>query len=239
MKTVVVISTRGFGAFRYDLLAEPEKVRFIGIFSEPDVVNVTAAERNMYDEIHVVPCGRPEPSYAESSIVDINAARVLIGDLVRETGTADLTVHCYDEQNVLVAAQLRTHLGLRGHTYEEVLPYRDKCLMKEKLAASTGLRIPAFGRFDPAAYAADAAGYFEQISAEVGVPFVLKPIDAAAADGVYKIFSRDDFSALPWTLRRKYEYEEYIAGTMYSVNLVSKDERTIFGGVTEYLVNST
>ena len=37
MKTVVVIATRGFGVFRHDLLEEPEKVRFVGIFSEQDL----------------------------------------------------------------------------------------------------------------------------------------------------------------------------------------------------------
>jgi biotin carboxylase len=110
--------------------------------------------------------------------------------------------------------------------------------MKRKLAG-TGLRVPAFGLFQPSSFRADPVGYFRRIQAEVGLPFVLKPVDAASADGVYKIFSEDDFLALPADLGRNYEYEEHIFGTMYSVNLVSKDQRTVFGGVTEYLVNST
>jgi hypothetical protein len=238
MKTVVVISTRGFGAFRHDLLVEPENVRFFGIFSAPDVVNITATQRNFFSRIHTVPCGLPAPTIAESSMVDIDAARRIIAGLLRRSSPADLTLHCYDEQNVQVAAQLRTEFGLTGHSYSDVLPYRDKCLMKRKLAA-TGLRVPKFGRFDPAAYSADAAAYFDRICADVGSPFVLKPVDAAAADGVYKIFSWPDFAALPRCLRRRYEYEEYVEGTMFSVNLVSQREQAVFGGVTEYLVNST
>jgi biotin carboxylase len=238
MKTAVVISTRGFGAFRHDLLVEPESVQFFGIFSEPDAVNVTSAQADFFTQIHAVPCGLPDPTFAESSIVDINAARGIIAGLLRQASPADLTVHCYDEQNVQVAARLRTEFGLAGHSYSDVLPYRDKCLMKRKLA-TTGLRVPRFGHFDPAAYAADAATYFDRISAEVGLPFVIKPVDAAAADGVYKIFSRHDFASLPERLRRRYEYEEYIEGTMFSVNLVSHDQQAVFGGVTEYLVNST
>jgi biotin carboxylase len=238
MKTVVVISTRGFGAFRHDLLVEPESVRFFGIFSVLDAVNITTAQRNFFSRIHAVPCGLPDPTFAESSIVDINAARGIIAGLLRQASPADLTVHCYDEQNVQVAARLRTEFGLSGHSYSDVLPYRDKCLMKRKLA-TTGLRVPKFGGFDPAACAADTAAYFDRISADVGFPFVLKPVDAAAADGVYKIFSWQDFASLPTGLRRRYEYEEYIEGTMFSVNLVSQGQRAVFGGVTEYLVNST
>jgi biotin carboxylase len=238
MKTVVVISTRGFGAFRHDLLVEPENVQLFGIFSAPDAANITAAQREFFSRIHTVPCGVPDPTFAESSIVEINAARDIIAGLLRQTSPADLTVHCHDEQNVLVAAQLRTEFGLAGHSYSDVLPYRDKCLMKERLA-TTGLRVPRFGRFDPAAHAAGAAAYFGRIAADVGLPFVLKPVDAAAADGVYKIFSWQDFASLPGRLRRRYEYEEYIEGTMFSVNLVSQGQQAVFGGVTEYLVNST
>jgi biotin carboxylase len=139
---------------------------------------------------------------------------------------------------VSVAAGLRTEFGLPGHGYQQIRPYRDKCLMKGRLAAA-GLRVPRFSRFDADAYAADPAGYFQQIVADVGLPFVIKPVDSAAAEGVYKIFSADGFLALPRRLGRPYEYEEYVEGTMYSVNLMTKDRRTIFGGVTEYLVNST
>jgi len=238
MKTIVVISTRGFGAFRHDLLVEPESVRLIGIYSHQDEVNLTAAERRYFDQVHPVACGRPDPTYAESSMVDIDAARDVLRAVIRRFGAQDLTLCCYDEQNVSVAAALRTEFGLPGHTSEEVRPYRDKCLMKERLAG-TGLRVPRFGRFEAASYAADPAAYFDQIVADVGLPFVLKPVDAAAGDGVHKVFSAAGFLALPRRLPRRYEYEEYVEGTMYSVNLVTKDRRTIFGGVTEYLVNST
>jgi biotin carboxylase len=238
MKTVVVISTRGFGAFRHDLLVEPETVRFIGIYSHQDVVNLTGTERRYFDQIHSVPCGRPDPTYAESSMVEIEAARGILREVIRQFGVQDLILCCYDEQNVSVAAKLRTEFGLPGHTDEEIRPYRDKCLMKGRLAA-TGLRVPRFSRFDAASLAADATAYFDRIVADVGLPFVIKPIDSAASDGVYKIFSIAEFLALPRHLRRPCEYEEYVEGTMYSVNLVTKDQLTIFGGVTEYLVNST
>jgi biotin carboxylase len=240
MDTVVIISTRGFGAFRHDLLVEPEKVRFIGIYTRQDVRNVTDAERAFFDQIYSVPCARRDPTYAESSGIDIDAARDLLREIIRQFGTAGLTLCCYDEQNVSAAAALRTEFGLPGHTSADVLPYRDKCLMKSKLA-TTGLRVPTFNSLDAELFAADPGGCFERIVAEVGMPFVMKPMDSAAADGVYKIFSAADFDALARdrVLRRPYEYEEYIEGTMYSVNIMTRARQSIFAGVTEYLNNST
>lgn len=238
MKTIVVISTRGFGVFRHDLLVDPDGVQFIGIFSEEDARNVSPEERAYFHQIHVVPCGKPDASYTESSIVDEDAARAIVGDVIGQTGPDDLTLHCYDERNLLLTGAMREEFGLRGPTEADLLPYRDKCLMKDRLAG-TGIRVPVYGRFSPADFTADPAAYFERIRGEVGVPFVLKPTDAASADGVHKIYSLADFTALPRDLGRPYEYEEHITGTMFSVNLVSKDQRTVFGGVTEYLVNST
>ncbi|MCD9880643.1 rhodanese-like domain-containing protein [Streptomyces guryensis] len=237
MKTAVVISTRGFGVFRHDLLVDPSEVRLVGVFADRDVDNLTVAQHDWFDQIHVVPCGLSDPTPMLYSLVDPEAARKVIAGLLTDTGPADLTVHCYDEQNMTVAAELRTHFGLRGPGAADILPFRDKCLMKRRLLEAD-VRVPLFGLFDPERHAADATAYFKAIVAEVGLPFILKPTDAAASEGVLKITGYDEFDALPSDFGRAYEYEEFVEGTMYSVNIVSEAGRTVFGGVTEYLVNS-
>lgn len=225
MKTVIIISSRGFAVFRHDLLAAPREVRFIGIFADRDVANVTAP---YFDEIHVVPCGVADPTPMLYSLIDVQAAQTVVKEILTTADLEDVSLHCYDEQNVLAAAQLRDHFGIKGAKLADVLPYRDKVLMKSKLVEA-GIRVPRFGRYPKS---------FEEIVADVGLPFILKPLDAAAAEGVFCIASFDDFAALPADLGRAYEYEEFIEGTMYSVNIVTRDGRNVFGGVTEYLVNS-
>ena len=237
MHTSVIISTRGFGIFRFNLLKEPENIRFIGIFSELDVGGLPDHLRQRFHQIHVVPCGARVLSQLNSSLVDFDATRAVLSELQRETAPAELSIHSYDEQNVLVAAQLRSYFGITGPKYEDILAFRDKCVMKQKLVAKQ-VRVPKFGHYHVARFAADKAAYFRQIVSEVGLPFILKPLDSAGGDGVYKITSWADFETLPGDLGRGYEYEEFITGTMYSVNIISKDRKTIFGGVTEYLVNS-
>lgn len=239
MKTVVVISTRGgLGAWRPELHVDRAGILFAGIFTEPDLANVPERLRGFFDRIHPVPCGLANPVPTNWSIVDEEATAEIIAGLIDEAGADNVTLHCFDELNMLATARLRSRFGLPGPTYDELLPYRDKCLMKELVAAG-GLRVPAFGRFDPAAFKRSAPDYFHRICDEVGLPFVVKPTDAASATGVHKIFSLADFTALPADLGRPYEYEEHIEGTMYSVNIVTRDRQTIFAGVTEYLVNST
>ncbi|MFE5792293.1 acetyl-CoA carboxylase biotin carboxylase subunit family protein [Streptomyces sp. NPDC056503] len=237
MKTAVIISTRGFGVFRRDLLEDPAEVRLIGVFADRDIENLAAEQRDWFEQIHVVRCGLDDPTPMLYSLVDLAEARDVVGGLLDDTEPADLTVHCYDEQNMLVAAEIRTHFGIQGPHLDDILPFRDKCLMKD-LLVKAGVRVPKFGHYAAERFAADAEGYFGELVAEVGLPFILKPIDAAAAEGVYKVADLAEFLALEGDFGRAYEYEEFVEGTMYSVNIVSRDGKTVFGGVTEYLVNS-
>ncbi|MCZ7432154.1 rhodanese-like domain-containing protein [Streptomyces sp. WMMC1477] len=237
MKTAVIVSTRGFAAFRYDLLESPESVRFVGVFSDLDVVNLSEEQRGWFERIHVVPCGLPDPSAMLASLVDEDAARKAVEEELDGTSLDELTLHCYDEQNMIVAAAIRSHFGIRGPGLDDILPYRDKVLMKQRLL-DAGVRVPLFGVFSPQRHAEDRAGYFKEIVGEVGLPFILKPTDAAGSEGVLKIADSAEFERLPADFGRDYEYEEFVEGAMYSVNIVTEEGKTVFGGVTEYLVNS-
>lgn len=238
MKTIIVMSTRGFAAFRHDLLVDPANVRFVGLFSEHDEKNVTPALRAFIDEVHILPCGTADATVAQSSYVDPEQARKLISQVLADPASGQVTLHTFDERNMLLAAELREEFGLPGLRRDDVLPFRDKCLMKERLVAA-GIRVPRFGRYDPATAAADRAACFQRITGEVGLPFILKPVDGNSADGVYEIGSFEEYAAVPDDLGRPYEYEEFINGTIYSVNIVSRDRTSLTAGVTEYLVNSS
>ena len=127
MKTIIVISTRGFAAFRPDLLVDPAGVRFVGLFSEHDAKNVTGVLRDVFDEVHVLPCGKADASVAESSYVDPEHARGLIGRIVADAAAGEVTLHSFDERNLLLAAELRAELGLPGlrHDGRAAVPRQD------------------------------------------------------------------------------------------------------------------
>ncbi|QDQ25802.1 ATP-grasp domain-containing protein [Chitinimonas arctica] len=237
MKTAIIISTRGYGVFDFTLLKQPNSVRIIGIFAEPDASNLPYEQLPHFHRIHVVPCAVKNPSTLQSALVDFESAYDIIATTLETTALEDLTIHCHDEQNMLLAAKLRSSFGIGGPNYEAILPYRDKCMMKEKLQARD-IRVPRFGRFLPDRFRRGAAAYFDVIASEVGLPFILKPVDSVGAEGIHKIGSLRDFKNLPGELGRQYAYEEYIGGTIFSVNIVSRKGHTLFGGVSEHLVNA-
>src|SRR4029077_7035829 len=72
------------------------------------------------------------------------------------------------EVMVLTAARRRERFGVPGMTVDAVEGFRDKQLMKERVAAA-GLRVPRSARVRPAKEAHAAA-------ARLGYPLVLKPI---------------------------------------------------------------
>lgn len=237
MKTAIVLSLPCFVTFRFDLLKHPEQVRFIGIFTEQDAAKLPESHRTGFAEIHVVPNGVADPDPMLSPMVEYEATRAVVKKVIEGLELRDVFLLSYYEWNLLTAAKIRDELGIAGPSYDQILPYRDKLLMKERLVAAN-VRVPKFGHYHPARYVEDARGYFERIKAEVGLPFILKPVDSAGADGVWKITSLAEFLALPPAFGRGYEYEEFITGTMYSVNLVTDHGKTVFGGVTEYQVNT-
>lgn len=237
MKTAIVLSLPCFITFRFDLLKHPEQVRFIGIFTEQEVGNLPETHRARFEQIHVVPNGVVDPEPMLVPFLDFEATRAVVKQVVEGLDLRDVFLLSYYELNLLTAGRIRDELGIKGPSYEQILPYRDKCLMKERLVAK-GVRVPKFGKYQSQRFAEGARAYFDELEAEVGLPFILKPIDSGGAEGVWKITSREEFLALPADFGRDYEYEEFITGTMYSVNIVTRDGKTVFGGVTEYQVNT-
>ncbi|MFB7667698.1 acetyl-CoA carboxylase biotin carboxylase subunit family protein [Kitasatospora sp. NPDC056138] len=237
--TAVIVGTRGLEAFDPGLFEDPESVRLVLVCTALDEPHLTDHQRGWFEGVHVVPASQAEPEPLLAAQVDADAATAVVAGLLRDTPAAELTVHCYLEQNLLGAALVRERLGLAGPRPADIVPFLDKLEMKQRVAAA-GVRVPVYGPWEAERHRAGAEQYFADLTARVGLPFVLKPTDSAGSNGVLFVHSYQDFAALPadGELGRPYEYEEYIAGTIYSVNIVSAGGRTVFGGVTEYLVNS-
>ncbi|MFI2372688.1 acetyl-CoA carboxylase biotin carboxylase subunit family protein [Streptomyces sp. NPDC018833] len=237
--TAVFIGTRGLEAFDPALFEDRAAVRLVGVFTALDAAHLTDVWRGWFDEVHVVPTLEPDPSPLNIAQIDVDAGTEVVAALLRGTSRDRLTVHTYLEQNVLGAAEIRQRLGLAGPCPADVIPFLDKLEMKQRVAAA-GVRAPVFGAWDPERHRAGVRAHFEHITGRVGLPFVLKPTDSAGSIGVVTVESYDAFAALPadGDLGRAYEYEEFIDGRIYSVNIISAAGTTVFGGVTEYLVNS-
>ena len=136
------------------------------------------------------------------------------------------------EPLVVTAARLREQFGLPGMSVDTVRGFRDKQLMKERVAAA-GLRVPRAHR---------ARSIKEAWSAVeiTGFPAIIKPISGAGSADTYKIESVKDMERVLPHLRHVEEAicEEFIAGVEYTYDTVAIDGKPVYESVTQYTPNA-
>ncbi|MEZ4399883.1 MAG: ATP-grasp domain-containing protein [Kofleriaceae bacterium] len=133
------------------------------------------------------------------------------------------------EVMVLTAARLRERLGVPGMSLDAVRGFRDKQLMKERVAAA-GLRVPRAERIRSAAEARAAAE-------RIGYPLVLKPIAGAGSADTYQVDDGRELEAVLAKTRHVPEasLEEFIAGDEFTFDTVCVGGRPAFMNVAQYL----
>jgi len=133
------------------------------------------------------------------------------------------------EVMVLAAARLRERFGVPGMSVDVVRGFRDKQVMKERVAAA-GLRVPRSARVRTAAEARAAA-------ARLGYPLVLKPISGAGSADTYEVGSERELEqALARTQHvGEASLEEFIEGEEFTYDTVCIGGQPVFENVAQYL----
>jgi formate-dependent phosphoribosylglycinamide formyltransferase (GAR transformylase) len=136
------------------------------------------------------------------------------------------------EPLVVVAARLRERFGLPGMSVDAVRGFRDKQLMKDRVAAA-GLRVPRAQRVRSVAEAWSAVEH-------TGFPAIIKPISGAGSADTYKVESRADLERVLPRLHHVAEAicEEFITGEEYTYDTVSIAGRPAYESVTRYIPNA-
>jgi biotin carboxylase len=138
-------------------------------------------------------------------------------------------VLCNWEPLVILAARLRERWGLPGMSVDTVLGFRDKKLMKDRVAAA-GLRVPKAER----ARTVSAAWAAQE---RIGFPMVLKPIAGAGSADTYHVTSHAEMETALAQLRHVEEIscEEYIDGEEFTFDTVCIGGQPAFENVASYL----
>lgn len=139
---------------------------------------------------------------------------------------------CNWEPLVMVAARLREKLGIPGMSVDTVRGFRDKQLMKERVAAA-GLRVPKAKRVKSIP---DAWTALE----EIGYPAIIKPISGAGSADTYRVGSKADMERILPHMRHVEEAicEEFIEGDEYTYDTVAIDGVPVLESVTQYIPNA-
>jgi biotin carboxylase len=136
------------------------------------------------------------------------------------------------EPLVLLAARMRELFGLPGMSVDTVRGFRDKQLMKERVAAA-GLRVPRAQRVHSVK---DVWSAVEVI----GFPAIIKPISGAGSADTYRVESKAEMEKILPRLVHVEEAicEEFIAGEEYTYDTASIEGVPAYESVTRYIPNA-
>jgi biotin carboxylase len=129
----------------------------------------------------------------------------------------------------ILAAKLRERFGVPGMSVDTVMGFRDKMLMKERVAAA-GLRVPY-------AFRCRTQNEIREAAERVGYPLIIKPIDGAGSADTYKVRDATELeSVLQKTQHvREVSCEEFIEGEEFTFDTVSIEGTPAFMNVAQYL----
>jgi hypothetical protein len=132
------------------------------------------------------------------------------------------------EPTVLLAARLREELGTPGMTVEECRPFRDKDLMKEKVAAA-GIRTPKHKS------AKSAQGVRAAVK-KIGYPVIIKPIAGAGSMDTYRVNDPAQLKAAIAKLGHidEVNVEEFIDGEEYTYDTICIDGKMVYKNIGYY-----
>lgn len=136
------------------------------------------------------------------------------------------------EPVTVLAARLRERLGVAGMSVDTVNGFRDKPLMRERVAAA-GLRVPRSVRVHSRQDAWDAAKI-------VGFPLIFKPVAGAGSADTWRVDRPEVFDEVLDQVRHVPEasVEEFITGDEYTYETICVDGRPVYESVCQYHPNT-
>ncbi len=136
------------------------------------------------------------------------------------------------EPLVIVAARMRERFGMPGMSVDTVRGFRDKQLMKDRVAAA-GLRVPRARRVRTVKEVWAALEF-------IGFPAIIKPISGAGSADTYRVESARDMEKVLPAMGHVIEAicEEFIAGEEYTYDTASIDGVPAYESVTRYIPNA-
>jgi biotin carboxylase len=135
------------------------------------------------------------------------------------------------EVTALLAARLRENLGIPGMSVDVVVGFRDKVVMKERVAAA-GLSVPRSGR-------ARSRADIVRFSEAVGFPIVVKPTSGAGSADTWRAGDRAELEVVLDRVRHVQEcaVEEFVTGQEYTFETLCIEGRPVFTSIALYVPN--
>jgi hypothetical protein len=131
----------------------------------------------------------------------------------------------------LLAADLRARWGLPGMTRDAVIGFRDKVIMRERVAAA-GIRVPKSMRVSTVKEVWEAAE-------KIGYPLIFKPVAGAGSADTWAAHSKGELERVITHTQHVPEasVEELIEGDEYTYETICANGVPLYEGCTRYYPN--
>ncbi|MFN7145207.1 MAG: acetyl-CoA carboxylase biotin carboxylase subunit family protein [Myxococcota bacterium] len=136
------------------------------------------------------------------------------------------------EPLTILAARMRAAFGVPGMSEDVVRGFRDKPLMRERVAAA-GLRVPRSER-------ARTRGEVWAAALRVGFPLIVKPVAGAGSADTFRVDAPGALEGVLDQLRHVPEVsvEEFVEGDEYTYETLCIDGRPVHESVCQYHPNA-
>ncbi|SDY61311.1 ATP-grasp domain-containing protein [Evansella caseinilytica] len=132
------------------------------------------------------------------------------------------------EQTMELAAEIREKFNLPGMHLKEVLPFRDKLMMKDIVRKYTNIRVPHYKKIHNSS---DIYKFYEKNKKSI-----IKQKDGMGSKNIFVINNCDDIRGFLNEISdlHNYEVEEFINGDIYHCDSIVKDGNILVSSVSKY-----
>jgi biotin carboxylase len=214
------------------------RVVFLSPRYPPEMRQFTRGLAEIGAEVLGVGDGTPDPELRRYLSGYLEVPSIMDEDDVLARVTAWLRGRSIDhalanwEPLVILAARLRERFGLPGMSVDTVRGFRDKQLMKERVAAA-GLRVPRAQRVK------SVKEVWIAVEA-IGFPVIIKPISGAGSADTYRCDAAADLERVLPHMHHVDEAicEEFVDGEEHTYDTASIDGVPAYESVTRYVPNA-
>jgi len=236
--TLIFLSQRRYEYCHIEKLSRQLKCRLIALLTNENYQAFPNEMKRYFNKLYCVEMEKNCGELAQYTLNLTAACHIIEAEIKKAHGAEKIRIICHDEANISLAGYLRSRYQIPGPKYTEVLPYRDKVLMKT-LLQDTDVRTPRFIQLDKTATSENAENYYHEITQQIGKKFIIKPIDGAASATTLPINSLKDFQHCLTQINSNntvFEAEEFIQGTLFHCDSLYQHGQCLVAIVSQYSV---
>ena len=164
--------------------------------------------------------------------------KILEAEIQGAGGPHHLSIFCQQEDNILVAAQVRDRLNILGDSASMVKNFRDKIQMKQTVEKALPGTTPRYTEFDLKKAAEAPYVYYQGLVEYLGSKIIIKPVDGSGSLNVKIVENFNHFQDFLHSVAKdryqfNYEADTFIGGNMYQCDSLVIDGAVKFAGILE------